>query len=182
MGQRIVVQMLVAVMPHIPAASADTTIYQEVAAYVGVPSNVLYAMAMTESGTYREGETAPWPWTLNIEGRAQRYDNREDMFDGLMAALQAGYSSVDIGPMQVNWFWQFELAGSPWTITDPVVNLKVGAVILKSHYLDTGDWWEAVGRYHRPAQTPEHQAAALRYTGKVQEALRLSFNGEVNDA
>lgn len=71
--------------------------------------------------------------------------------------------------MQINWYWQYELAGSPWTITDPVVNLKIGAVILKSHYLDTGDWWEAVGRYHRPSQEPEHKAVALAYVGRVKD-------------
>jgi len=181
MGKRIVIPMLAALLPHIPALAEETAMYEAVAAYVGVPSDVLYAMAMTESGLYREGQSQPWPWTLNIEGKAKRYDNRDDMFEGLMAALQAGHSSVDIGPMQVNWYWQYELAGSPWTITDPVVNLKIGAVILKTHYLDTGDWWEAVGRYHRPAQTPEHKAAAQRYASKVLEALRLSSNGETND-
>jgi soluble lytic murein transglycosylase-like protein len=180
MGKRIIVQMLVALMPHTPALATDTAMYDEVAVYVGVPPTVLYAMALTESGLYKEGETVPWPWTLNIEGKAQRYESREAMFDGLMDALQAGRTSADIGPMQVNWFWQYELVGSPWTITDPVVNIKMGAVILKSHYLDTGDWWEAVGRYHRPAQTPEHKAAAQLYADRVKNKLRSPFEGEVN--
>lgn len=97
MDKRIVVSMLAALLPHTPALTAETAMYDEVAEYVGVPSDVLYAMALTESALYREGQSTPWPWTLNIEGEAKRYDNRDEMFEGLMAALQSGHSSVDIG-------------------------------------------------------------------------------------
>lgn len=181
MGQAMVV-LLVALLAHVSVAAADKAMVEDVAQYVGVPSSVLYAMALTESGVTRQGERIPWPWTLNIEGEAYRYETRQAMFEGLMAALQAGRTRVDIGPMQVNWFWHYDIAGSPWTITDPVVNLKIGAGILKGHYLDTGDWWSAVGRYHRPAQTPKHQAAAQRYAGRVRKAMAASLAREMDDA
>lgn len=154
---------------------AQMTDYETVAVYAGVPAKMLYAIAMTESGMYHQGESAPWPWTLNVEGNAARYRDRQAMFEGLMSALQSGQTRVDVGPMQVNWYWQFDRISSPWTITDPVVNLKVGAAILKRHFLESGDWWEAIGRYHRPAQTAEHHSAALRYLEKVRVALHDAF-------
>lgn len=176
MGARVVVAVLSILSLQGRFASAEPEQYEAVAEYVGVPPDVLYAMAVTESGMYREGAVSPWPWTLNIEGKAQRYDTRQAMFDGLMDALQGGKSSVDIGLMQVNWYWQYEKLSSPWTITDPVANLKTGASILKEHYEDTGDWWEAVGRYHRPSQEPKHRAVAERYTNRVKKALNRNMS------
>jgi len=177
--KRIVVFVLTAVLSI--GSQADTANYEEVAAYVGVPPKMLYAIAMTESGLYRNGESLPWPWTLNIAGHPKRYSDRAAMFEGLMSALRSGQTRIDIGPMQVNWYWQYELISSPWTITDPVVNFKVGAAIFKRHYTESGDWWTAVGRYHRPAQTAKHQAAAEHYRGKVREALQDAFPDEVED-
>lgn len=173
--------LLAASTLHMPLVVAQTSLYEDVAQYIGVPADVLYAMAVTESGLYREGTVSPWPWTLNIEGQAKRYDSREAMFDGLMAALRGGRSSVDIGLMQVNWYWQYDKLSSPWTITDPTVNLKAGASILKAHYQDTGDWWEAVGRYHRPSQEPKHKLAAVQYAGRVKKALRTHSTGVRSD-
>ena len=173
---------LVAIMMMSPmAVKAVEPLYGDVAEYVGVPAPILYAMSQAESGRLRDGRFAPWPWTLNVAGSAKRYDSRQAMFDGLMAALGSGEMMIDVGLMQVNWHWQYERLGSPWTITNPVVNLKVGAAILKSHYADTGDWWLAVGRYHRPAQTPRHQAAALAYANRVKKAMREAIEGEGGD-
>ena len=174
--------VLVAIMMTSPmAVKAVEPVYGEVAAYVGVPATILYAMSQVESGQLKNGRFAPWPWTLNVAGIAKRYDSRQAMFDGLMAALGSGEMMIDVGPMQVNWYWQYELLRSPWTITDPVVNLKVGAAILKNHYADTGDWWSAVGRYHRPAQTPRHQAAALAYANRVKKLMTGPIEGEGGD-
>ena len=181
MGQRVVIPILVALLPHFPVNADDSAMYEAVAQYVGVPTNLLYAMALTESGLHKEGRTTPWPWTLNIEGEAHRYESREAMFDGLMGALQAGRTRVDIGPMQVNWYWQYDKLSSPWTITDPTDNVKTGAAILRAHFEETGDWWEAVGRYHRPSQEPQHKAAALAYAGRVKKAMRTPDVEAQND-
>ena len=86
---------------HAPLVSGDSKLYEAVADYVGVPADVLYAIAVAESGLYQKGRVSPWPWTLNVEGEAQRFDNRQAMFDGLMVALKAGRSRVDIGLMQI---------------------------------------------------------------------------------
>jgi len=149
------------------ATEAIEPLYDEVAAYVGVPAPILYAMSKAESGLLTEGSFAPWPWTLNVDGAAQRFSDRQAMFDGLMAALGRGEMMIDVGPMQVNWYWQFNQMGSPWRITDPAVNIKIGAQILKTHFDRSGDWWEAVGRYHRPADGPENKLIADKYRKRV---------------
>jgi hypothetical protein len=141
--------------------------YRSVAAYSGVPPKILYAMALQESGRHRQGEWAPWPWTLNISGCSVYYDSRHAMFEALMAALGDGLMRIDIGPLQVNWHWQFQKLGSPWLSTDPIYNTKIGSQILWNHYQQTGDWWQAVGKYHRAADDPQHRLAAQAYSDRV---------------
>jgi hypothetical protein len=165
-GKRAVGPVLVMLLA-VQSARAVEPVYEDVAAYVGVPARILYAMSQAESGLLEEGTFGPWPWTLNVAGTAKRYANREAMFDGLMAALGSGELKIDVGPMQVNWYWQFTVMGSPWRITDPTENLKVAAQILKTQYQRSGDWWEAVGHYHRPGVGPKDRAIAERYRQRV---------------
>ncbi|HCF3186005.1 TPA: lytic transglycosylase domain-containing protein, partial [Pseudomonas aeruginosa] len=40
--------------------------YQLAAQQAGVPSPVLYAVALQESGARLRGRLIPWPWTLNV--------------------------------------------------------------------------------------------------------------------
>lgn len=142
-----------------------------VAAYEGVPADVLYAMALAESGQRIRGNTVPWPWSLNVVGEPRRFDTRDAMFEDLMAILGEGHLRVDIGLMQINWYWQFERLSSPWRITEPAHNLKVAAQILADQYQIHGSWREAVGLYHRPAEGDEHRAAAARYQERVYRFL-----------
>ena len=89
------------------------------------------------------------------------------MFDSLMVSLGTGEMLINVGPMQINWYWQFDVMGSPWRITDPTVNIKIAADILKTHFERSEDWWEAVGRYHRPATRPEDRLIAEEYRQRV---------------
>ena len=116
MGARRVMQALVgAVLGGVAMfAIADRAHYDVVADYVGVPRDIFYAMALAESGRERDGQLAPWPWTLNVAGDAHFYPDRDAMFAALMAALQNGQLCVDVGPLQLNWYWQFERIASPW--------------------------------------------------------------------
>ena len=154
-------------------------VYAEVATYVGVPGGILFAMSQAESGRVQDGEFRPWPWTLNVAGTAQRYPDREALFNGLMAALGTGEMMIDVGPMQINWYWQFDRMDSPWRITDPAVNIKIAAQILKSQYERCGDWWDAVGRYHRPADDPKDRLIAEHYRQRVRQFYDQARQAEV---
>ena len=79
---------------------------------------------------------------------------------------QAG-QTIDIGLMQTNWHWSFDRLSSPWKATEPAYNLKTGCQILKYWYDQHGNWWVAVGKYHRASNAPRHQKAAKRYAARV---------------
>src|SRR3546814_15787798 len=50
--------------------------YQLAAQRAGIPSAVLYAVALQESGIRRNGRIVPWPWSLNVAGQSRPYAPR----------------------------------------------------------------------------------------------------------
>ena len=130
-----------------------------------VPADILYAVALTESGKVvdRSRTRRPWPWTLNVGGTGHFYASREDAHRALLHFLDQGKRSVDIGLMQVNWRWHRNKLGDPWQALDPYHNLRVGAAILQACYRNEPDWWVSVGCYH----APNNQTFASRYSKKV---------------
>ena len=151
-----------------PAAFAAEFVpagYVSAARAHGVPADILYAVALTESGKVvdRFRTRRPWPWTLNVGGTGYFYASREDAHRALLHFLDQGKRSIDIGLMQVNWRWHRDKLGDPWQALDPDHNLKVGARILGRCNRDRRDPWDAVGCYH----APNNQEFASRYSEKV---------------
>lgn len=142
--------------------------YQLAAHDAGVPSVVLFAVALQESGTHLQGRLIPWPWTLNVAGNAYRYRTRAAACRALRVALPVvGATHVDVGLAQINLGYQHQRFTDPCDALDPYRNLDAAAVILREQHDVGQDWLIAVGRYHRPAGG----AIAARYQRQV--AARL---------
>ncbi|PMR78816.1 lytic transglycosylase [Billgrantia endophytica] len=126
--------------------------YQLSAYRAGVPSAVLYAVALQESGTTIRGRILPWPWTLNVAGNPQRFATRGDACAGLHDALhEVPTTRIDAGLGQINLGYQRGRYDEPCDLLDPYRNLAIAAEILREQHTPGGDWLLAVGRYHRPA-------------------------------
>jgi soluble lytic murein transglycosylase-like protein len=120
------------------AGEADTheDPYVLAAARVGVPRDLLIAIAGAESGFH--------PWALNIEGHQVYCRSREEA-ERLMSTVD----KVDIGLMQINWpFWGPRLGLSKTQLLDPRTNLIYGAHILKQDLARSGDIWWRISDYH----------------------------------
>src|SRR3546814_11867557 len=63
--------------------------YQLAAQRAGIPSTVLYAVALQESGIRRNGRIVPWPWSLNVAGQSRRYATRADACAGLQQVMRS---------------------------------------------------------------------------------------------
>jgi soluble lytic murein transglycosylase-like protein len=139
--------------------------YRHVAGEYGVPSSVLYAVALTESGTVIDSMRAvrPWPWTLNVSGKGYFYPTRKAAAEALALVLASGRESVDIGLMQVNWRYHKKRLASPQLAIEPYHNLRVAAQILQGCFRSRKDWWEAIGCYHAPSKP----SRAARYRERV---------------
>jgi hypothetical protein len=127
--------------------------YVNISNAAGVPPELLYAVAKTESNTQLNIGYYPWPWTLNVAGKPMRFNTQELACEAAVRAIsEKGANSVDIGLGQLNWGYNGKNYFShPCDSLNPIPNLQVAAYLLRTHYNATGDWIEAAGRYHRPA-------------------------------
>lgn len=126
--------------------------YQLAASGAGIPSEVLYAVALTESGLRIDGRIRPWPWTLNVAGKGRFFKSREDACIALNRVLKSvSAKRVDVGLGQINVGYHGQKVNHHCDLLDPYLNLSIAADILKSHHRSGNDWLIAIGRYHRPA-------------------------------
>jgi hypothetical protein len=156
----------------VPPAQVVPSAYERAARWEGVPARLLFALALQESGLPLHGRLIPWPWTLNIDGVAQRYANRWDACAALRRALQRQPATgADVGLGQINVRYHGARVSQPCELLEPYRNLALTAAILREQHRAGEDWLLAVGRYHRPAGG----TAAARYQRSVEQYLtRLS--------
>ncbi|MEH6498319.1 MAG: transglycosylase SLT domain-containing protein [Pseudoalteromonas distincta] len=126
--------------------------YQLAAQQAGIPSTVLFAVALQESGINRDDRIIPWPWSLNIAGQSRRYSTQSQACAGLHQALRnVQPTRIDAGLAQINLGYQKHRYRRPCDLLDPYTNLQVAAAILREQHTPGEDWLLAMGRYHRPA-------------------------------
>jgi len=142
--------------------------YQVAARRAGIPSTVLYAVALQESGTRFNGRLVPWPWTLNVAGAPRRFATRAEACTGLHQALRkVPPTRIDAGLGQINLGYQRHRYEQPCELLDPYRNLELAAEILREQHAPNQDWLVTIGRYHRPAGG----APAARYRHSVGQHL-----------
>ena len=139
---------MMAVWPLVGKCATVPFRYQEVAEKYSLPSALVYAIATVESHKIHNGYRAPWPWTLNIEGKPYFYKTRAQAEHGLQRYLNTGKQSVAVGPMQVYWRWHKQKFMSPEHALDPEKNLDTGASILRECYEKRQSWEKAVHCYY----------------------------------
>lgn len=142
--------------------------YQLAAQRVGIPSTVLYAVALQESGARVNGRLVPWPWSLNVAGASRRFASRAEACAGLRNTLrEVPPTRIDVGLGQINLGYQKHRYRQPCDLLDPYDNLRIAAEILREQHIPGEDWLLAIGRYHRPAGG----APAARYRRSVDQHL-----------
>ena len=107
-------------------------------------ARAIASIAMNESqyGGY------PWPWTLNIEGKSYYFKSKEQAYEALKKAVNAGRISIDIGICQVNWLYHSKRFQSLWDALDPAKNIAVSDAILTELYERYRNWAKAIACYH----------------------------------
>lgn len=152
--------------------------YQLAAQRAGIPSTVLFAVALQESGIHRDNRLIPWPWSLNVAGQSHRYATRAEACAGLLQALrEVRLIRVDVGLAQVNLGYQKHRYSRPCDLLDPYANLAIAATILREQYKPGEDWLLAMGRYHRPAggePAARYRRSVSRHLNRVQGSSSAS--------
>lgn len=132
----------------------------------GVPLQILQAVALAETGRERSGQMMPWPWVVNLSGRAYWFDTEEEAKHFLRVSLPAGRPSVDIGCFQINARWHGGAFPSLESMLSPPKNAVYAATFLWDLYLETGDWRSAVGKFHS-----RHSDLGASYIARVERVF-----------
>ncbi|MEO1493677.1 MAG: lytic transglycosylase domain-containing protein [Pseudomonadota bacterium] len=132
----------------------------------GVPRNIMLAITLVETRTKRDGETGPWPWTVNVAGKGAWLDSRAQALLHAQRALAQGQTSFDVGCFQLNYRWHGQHFASIDQMFEPGPSGDYAARFVKSLHEETGDWIRASGLYH--SRTPKH---AARYRGLVKRVV-----------
>ncbi|WP_371415241.1 lytic transglycosylase domain-containing protein [Serratia sp. 1D1416] len=170
--------LVISLASHSPQASEiPPPAYQLAAQQAGVPSPVLYAVALQESGTQLNGRIVPWPWTLNVAGRAERYATRQEACAGIRRALsRVKVTRIDVGLAQINLGYHAHRYKAHCEVLDPYRNLAIAGQILHEQHRAGQDWLLTIGRYHRPAGG----APAARYRHSVSQHLVRLFDPDLS--
>jgi hypothetical protein len=125
----------------------------------GVPTDILRALTLTETGRRVQGVLRPWPWAINQGGDGQWFASRDQMLAHAQNLIASGVTNFDIGCFQLNYRWHAQGFASLDDMADPVQNARYAAHYLLAKYQITGDWGAAAAAYH--SATPDHAARYL---------------------
>lgn len=114
----------------------------------GVPPEVLYAVALTETGRKSGGRIRPYPWAINREGQGHWFETREEALAFAEQSLVDGRKSFDVGCVQINYRWHGHAFPSLNDMFDPEWTATYAAQFLRTLYEERGDWSAAAGAYH----------------------------------
>ncbi|WP_424812263.1 transglycosylase SLT domain-containing protein [Roseococcus sp. YIM B11640] len=144
----------------------------------GIPDGLLQAIGQVESGR-RNPETgiaAPWPWTLNAEGRGQFFPTKEAAIAAVQELQGRGVRLIDVGCMQINLHHHPRAFANLAEAFDPAANARYAARFLGELQASRQDWIVAAGHYH--SQTPD---LAQAYRQRVQNAWNTTRNRTAED-
>lgn len=164
--------------PRIADANICDAATERASRETGVPLHILKAIARTESGLTVKNEFVPWPWTINVEGQGERFENKSQALAHFDKHYNAGSRNIDLGCFQVNHRWHAQRFSSAREMLDPVTNARYAADFLNTLYTEFGDWISAVGAYHSRNQEFAETYLA-RYT-PILEQLTKGQSGADN--
>lgn len=130
----------------------------------GIPSQLLAAVALAESGRWDKTDSAnfAWPWTVTAEGKGQFFATKAEAIAHVQRLRARGLRNIDVGCMQINLLHHPNAFASLEEALDPQANVAYATGFLKQLFEKHRSWIVAVGNYH--SATPEFH---MRYRQKV---------------
>jgi hypothetical protein len=161
-----------AVLPaSIVVASTCDQAASAAAAETGIPVDLLRAITRVETGRSQDGANQPWPWTVNFDGKGHFFDHPDEAMDYVQGLIDQGETVIDVGCFQMNVKWHSRRFQSLEDMFDPFSNARAAADFIGQLHNETGNWEDAVGKYH--SRTPKR---AHGYAQKVATVLAELVN------
>ncbi len=134
-----------------------------------IPSGLVLAVALAESGRWlsEDQATKPWPWTVT-SGKDSFYLPTKDAAIAKVQELKAsGRTNIDVGCMQINLHYHPKAFASLDEAFDPNSNIAYGTKFLKELRMQTRSWGKATAFYHS-----QNRARGNAYRSKVYKFWR----------
>lgn len=115
-----------------------------------IPSNLLKAVSLVESGfAAQKGKSAtPWPWAFNAQGKGYFFKSKEEALSAVRTLQRQGTKSIDVGCMQINLYYHPEAFHSLEEAFNPKNNIAYAASFLRKNFDKYNDWKRAIAAYH----------------------------------
>jgi len=130
----------------------------------GVPLGILFAVGLTETGI--DGHLHAY--ALNLEGNTVYSLGKAQAIERFNAAKAAGMKLIDVGCMQLNYYFHGEHFSSIGDMLDPQKNVDYAARFLSDLKLREGSWTMAAARYNAGKN---NDPAQKRYVCRVLSRL-----------
>lgn len=163
-----IIIILFAIWPSVSAAknAKPSTACMDAAAKAearhGIPSKLLQAIALVETGRTEGDDFVAWPWTTNIDANGRYFTSKKEVARFVRDRLFAGETSIDVGCFQINTKWHGENFETIDRMLDPHASAEYAAKFLVELKNEFGDWQTAATKYH--SRTPVY---AQRYGKKL---------------
>ncbi len=135
-----------------------------------IPLGILFAVGLTETGINGRLHAN----ALNLQGDTVYSLDKQQALQKFLAAKASGIRLIDIGCMQLNYFYHGDRFSSVEEMFDPHKNVDYAARFLKELKQSEGSWTLAVGRYNAGKN---NDPAQKRYVCKVLAHLAESGFG-----
>jgi hypothetical protein len=182
MGWRVAVALCLIGLPALAAEPSCDGLLGEAEHRLGVPSGLLQAVALTESGRIEAetGRAVSWPWTI-ASGNDFSYfaPDKASAIAMVERLLAEGRSNIDVGCMQVNLKYHSDAFADLEAAFDPTRNVEYGARFLVALRDETDSWERAVERYHSadPVLGPDYRARVFDRWEEIRSGKKAAPGG-----
>ena len=115
-----------------------------------VPSHLLTAISMAESGRWNGEQRAnlAWPWTVTARGEGHFYPTKAAAIAAVRNLKAEGLSNIDVGCMQINLKYHPNAFKNLEQAFTPKANVAYAASLVKTHFATHKSWIKAASAYH----------------------------------
>lgn len=137
-----------------------------------LPTGLLSAISIVESGRSGLGSARPaaWPWSINADGRGYYLSSKAAAIAAARALQAAGRRAIDVGCLQVDLLYHPEAFATIEAAFDPDANAQAAARILARARFGGDSWDTAIAVYH--SASPIRGAVYLQQVQAVWSGTR----------
>ncbi len=156
--------------PDAASRDAPTTLCAEAVAEVedrlGIPAQLLSAIALAESGRWDPVRrmSVSWPWTVYGEGRPHFSPDKRSAIAKVRSMMARGVRNIDVGCLQINLFYHPDAFDSLDEAFDPAANTAYAGDLLLRLRNTHRSWSRAIAFYHSSTRK-----LAIPYLRRVQQ-------------